>query len=200
MARPAQRIALRARLEFRRAAARKTGRNPEDMPARALPAPVGLVPACANASCDAAADARRIARGTAAAASGLLIWGRPLWLVDSITEAAGKGAGAVVVSGSHGGLSAARYALEAQPHVVVFNDAGVGKDGAGIVALWRLQDHGIAAVAVAHDSARIGEALSTWRGVISFANAQAIALGARTGLLLQQWLQTGVAETRFNGS
>ena len=106
----------------------------------------------------------------AALEGGLVVLGRPLLLVDSITEAVRHGADAVVVSGSHGGLSAARFALAARPHAVAFNDAGIGKDGAGIAALAWLQAHGIAAVAVAHDSARIGEALSTWNdGVISAA-------------------------------
>jgi len=96
----------------------------------------------------------------------------------------------VVVSGSHGGLSAARFALQALPHLAVFNDAGIGKDGAGIAALTWLQPHGIAAVTVAHDSARIGEAESTWQdGVISAVNDAAAALGARPGLALRPWLQ-----------
>lgn len=133
---------------------------------------------------------------TAALEGGLLVLGRPLRLVDSITEALRHGAGAVVVSGSHGGLSAARFALAARPHAAVFNDAGIGKDGAGVAALAWLQAHGIAAVAVAHDSARIGEALSTWNdGVISAANTQAIALGARAGTPLREWLQTTPAGT-----
>jgi len=117
-------------------------------------------------------------------------WGRPLRLLDSITEAAALGPGAVVVSGSHGGLSSARYALQAQPYLAVFNDAGGGKGGAGIAALPWLQPHGIAALAVAHDSARIGEARSTWQdGVISAVNDAAAALGARPGLALQPWLR-----------
>jgi hypothetical protein len=127
----------------------------------------------------------------AALEGGLVVLGRPLLLVDSITEAARHGADAVVVSGSHGGLSAARFALAARPHAVAFNDAGIGKDGAGIAALAWLQAHGIAAVAVAHDSARIGEALSTWNdGVISAANAAATALGAHVGVQLREWLRS----------
>ena len=58
-----------------------------------------------------------------------------LLLVDSITEALDSGAGRIVVSGSHGGTSAGHFALQARPALVVFNDAGVGKDAAGIAAL-----------------------------------------------------------------
>jgi hypothetical protein len=125
----------------------------------------------------------------AARPGGLFVWGSPLLLVDSITEAVGPGAGCVVVSGSHGGISAGRFALQAGVRLAVFNDAGIGKDGAGIAALPLLQQHGIGAVAVAHESARIGEAASTLDdGVISAWNPAAGALGARAGLALRDWL------------
>lgn len=110
----------------------------------------------------------------------------PLRLLDSITEAVGGPPGQVVVSGSHGGLSAGRFAIEAQVSLVVFNDAGVGLDNAGVAALPLLQAQGIAACTVAHSSARIGEAASTWAtGVISHANEAAVALGARVGMPLR---------------
>ena len=110
-------------------------------------------------------------------------------LVDSITEAVAFGAGRVVVSGSHGGVSSARYALQAAPRLAVFNDAGVGKDGAGIAALALLQAQGIAACTVAHSSARIGEASSTLEdGVVSHLNGCAAALGLRRGQTLRQAL------------
>lgn len=115
--------------------------------------------------------------------------GVTLLLVDSITEAIGRGAGAIVVSGSHGGISAGRFALEAGVRLAVFNDAGVGRDEAGIAALPLLQARGIAACAVSHRSARIGEAHSSLAdGVISHANAAAEAMGARPGLRLQDWV------------
>lgn len=110
-------------------------------------------------------------------------------VLDSITEAVDGPPGQVVVSGSHGGVSAGRFAVEAGVRLAVFNDAGVGLDGAGIAALPLLQAHGIAACTVAHVTARIGEAASTLAtGVISHANAAAAALGARPGLALSQWL------------
>lgn len=116
-------------------------------------------------------------------------FGAPILLLDSITEALNHAPGAVVVSGSHGGTSSGRYALQARPLLVVFNDAGVGKDGAGIRALAMLQHEGIAACAVAHHSARIGEAQSTWQdGVLSHVNAAALALGAQPGARVCEWL------------
>ena len=125
-----------------------------------------------------------------AARPGGFFLGAPIRVLDSITEAVGGPPGQVVVSGSHGGVSAGRFALEARVLLAVFNDAGVGLDDAGIAALVLLQSHGIAACTVAHDTARIGEAASTLAtGVISHANAAAAVLGARPGLALRAWLQ-----------
>lgn len=106
-----------------------------------------------------------------------------LRVVDSITELVpGADAGCLAVSGSHGGISSAQYAWAAQPLLAVFNDAGVGKDRAGLAALPFLQGHGIAACTVGHQSARIGEARSTLEdGVLSHCNAQALALGIAPG-------------------
>lgn len=109
-----------------------------------------------------------------------------LRVVDSITELRPGDTGCVAVSASHGGISSARYALAARPLLSVFNDAGVGRDNAGIAALGFLQLHGLAACTVAHHSARIGDASSTLDdGVVSHANASAAALGVRPGQSLQ---------------
>jgi hypothetical protein len=103
-------------------------------------------------------------------------------VVDSITELGPRDAGCLAVSGSHGGISSARYALAARPRLSIFNDAGVGKDEAGLAALPFLQSHGLAACTVAHDSARIGEAQSTLdEGIVSHVNALAQALGVVVG-------------------
>ena len=115
----------------------------------------------------------------------------PLRLVDSITELSMQDAGCVAVSGSHGGISSARFALAARPLLSVFNDAGGGRDSAGIAALDFLQQHGLAACTVAHTSACIGQARSSYDdGVVSHTNSLAAALGLRAGSsLLVQLLQ-----------
>jgi len=103
-------------------------------------------------------------------------------VVDSITQLDAGDAGAVVVSGSHGGTSSAEFALALPLRLVFFNDAGVGKDGAGIAALALLQARGVPAASVAHSSARIGDALDAWEnGVISHANLAARGLGVQVG-------------------
>jgi len=107
-------------------------------------------------------------------------------LLDSVTEVTVAHADCVVVTGSHGGQSAGRYALAVRARLYVFNDAGIGKDEAGIAALAMLDVAGQPAVAVAHTSARIGEAADTWTGgVISRANTAAAAQGYCAGQSLR---------------
>lgn len=110
-------------------------------------------------------------------------------LLDSIAHLLPEHAGAVVVSGSHGGLSAARFVLAQahRPWVVFFNDAGVGKDEAGIAALGLLQHEGLAAAAYGHESARIGDAHDGWQhGVLTHVNAQALRLGLLVGMAVAE--------------
>jgi uncharacterized protein YunC (DUF1805 family) len=105
-----------------------------------------------------------------------------LHLLDSAANITADMRNAIVVTGSHGGLSAAKFALPFAPRLVVFNDAGGGLDDAGWCGLAWLKANGIAACTVAHTSARIGEAQSTFdTGVISRVNALASALGVRVG-------------------
>ena len=102
--------------------------------------------------------------------------------MDSITMVTPEDAGAIVVSGSHGGASSGAFALEVPLKAVFFNDAGIGKDDAGVVALEMLQAAGVAAGTVSHGSARIGDARDCWEsGVISRCNAAARALGIEPG-------------------
>lgn len=113
-----------------------------------------------------------------------------LKVIDSITQLQPADAGCIALSGSHGGLSSSRYAIAARPLLSVFNDAGVGKDGAGIAGLTALQAAGLAACAVSHTSARIGQADSTLAdGVVSHANGAALALGIRTGEPLRDQIE-----------
>lgn len=87
-------------------------------------------------------------------------------------------------------LDARGIAAEHPPALVVFNDAGGGKNGAGVASLADLEREGIAAAAVAHDSARIGDALDAWEnGVVSHANAPARECGVRPARPLREEVQ-----------
>lgn len=111
-------------------------------------------------------------------------------IIDSITKVDAADAGAIVVSASHGGVSSGEFALAVPLRAVFFNDAGVGKDDAGIAALAMLQARGVAAGTVSHTSARIGDAQDMWEnGVISHVNAAARAMGFAPGQGLRGVLQ-----------
>lgn len=110
-------------------------------------------------------------------------------IMDSITKVTPEDEGAIVVSASHGGASSGEFALEVPLGAVFFNDAGVGKDEAGIAALAMLEARGVAGGTVSHLSARIGDSQDMWEhGVVSHVNAQARALGILPGQPLHQIL------------
>jgi hypothetical protein len=113
-----------------------------------------------------------------------------LVLLDSVTTVEPQHAGCVVVTGSHGGASVVPYARAVNALLYVFNDAGIGRDNAGVAALQMLEQAGIAAAAVSHMTARIGEARDSWEhGVVSRANAIAVSLGVRVGVVLRDTLK-----------
>ncbi len=90
--------------------------------------------------------------------------------------------GRIVATGSHGALNSYKATAPFQPLLLMFNDAGFGADRGGVLALPELDQEGLAAIAVATQSARIGDGRSTLQdGTISDANAAAYRLGARVG-------------------
>ncbi len=110
-------------------------------------------------------------------------------LMDSITKVSKDDEGQVIVSASHGGSSSGEFALEVPLKAVFFNDAGVGKEDAGIAALQMLQARSIAGGTVSHLSARIGDSQDMWdHGVISHLNDAARALGLQENQRLDQAL------------
>jgi hypothetical protein len=104
-------------------------------------------------------------------------------LADTATKLGPAAEGAVIVTGSHGGRYAAYLTLKAHPRAVIHNDAGVGKDEAGIAVLVIAEALGVAAATVSHATCRIGDAADmVARGVLSHVNAQARALGVTAGM------------------
>ena len=116
-------------------------------------------------------------------------------MVDTIAHLHPEDAGQVVVTGSHGGLSSGEYAARVAISAVFFNDAGGGKDDAGRAALPHLDDRGIAAGTVSHDTAMIGDALETFEaGIISALNTRAETAGFTVGLPLRVALRAVLAK------
>lgn len=151
--------------------------------------------ACAEAAALLTAAAIRKVSGRAAVENRRVVSPpgarRRIVLIDSASLVEPEDAGQIVVTGSHGGLVGgdARFALQVDAVVAAFNDAGVGPDACGRTRLPALDARGVAAVTVAHTSARIGDALSTYHdGVVSAANALALRLGARIGLPAQAFI------------
>jgi hypothetical protein len=90
--------------------------------------------------------------------------------------------GQVIVSGSHGGVYSASFAVSLRPTGIVLHNAGVGLAHAGVAGLDLLDDYRIPAAAVDHDTARIGNAEDVYaRGVISHANRAAQDIGVSLG-------------------
>lgn len=106
----------------------------------------------------------------------------PIITADSITRVGAEAKGAVVVNGSHGGVYAAYLAAKLGVAAAIFNDAGIGRDRAGIAGVDYLAELGIPAAAVGNMTARIGDGADMMaRGVITYANSLALALGCREG-------------------
>lgn len=104
-------------------------------------------------------------------------------LADSVTRLGPDAVGAVLVTGSHGGVYAASLARIAGCRAAIFNDAGIGLGCAGIGGLAWLDARGMAAAAVDYRSADIGNAAQMLaRGTISHANGLARGLGVVDGM------------------
>lgn len=117
---------------------------------------------------------------------------RPLVLIDSASLVEPEDVGAVVMTGSHGGLLGGRpeTAIKVEVFAALYNDAGIGIDDAGVSRLPALDTRGIAGATVASMSACIGDARSTYEtGVLSRVNRTASALGAFEGMSAREFAQ-----------
>jgi len=95
-------------------------------------------------------------------------------VLDSISQLQPDDAGHIIVCGSHGGTSAGRYALSVPIRAVFYNDAGIGKDRAGVLGIEELGRRGIISGAVGHNSAKIGLGMDSWNsGTLTFLNQPA---------------------------
>lgn len=102
---------------------------------------------------------------------------------DTVTRPTEAWQRAVLVAGSHGGVYAAYCAVKAGVRGVILNDAGRGRDDAGIGGLGYCEALGIPYAAVATMSARIGNGGDMIaRGIISAANQTAARLGVAPGM------------------
>lgn len=120
-----------------------------------------------------------------------------VWGIDSASLVTPEDGDKILIVGSHGQFLGGKpeTALKYDAVAAVYNDAGNGVDGAGTSRLPALDTRGIAAATVSHDSARIGDARSSWEtGIITHVNETAKALGAKTGMTAQAFVDV-VAKT-----
>jgi hypothetical protein len=102
--------------------------------------------------------------------------------LDSITKLSALHEGHVVISGSHGGVYPGYLAARGKLRGVIFSDAGVGLESAGIGSLPLLAGIGLAAATVDYRTARIGDGEDIRRrGIVSYVNGPAAAVGCREG-------------------
>ena len=127
----------------------------------------------------------------------------PVWGIDSNSLARAEDAGAILVTGSHGGLLGGRpeTAISVPALAAVYNDAGIGIDRAGISRLPALDARGIAAATVSAASARIGDARSAWAtGHLSAVNRLAADAGAAAGMSVPEFVERMLAHARVETS
>ncbi len=104
-------------------------------------------------------------------------------VLDSVAYVKERDRGHIIVCGSHGGESAAKHLLSFSPSGVIFNDAGIGKNSAGVKGLQLLDNVYIPAAAVDAFSAEIGDGNETYqKGLISTINRAASRCGIHIGM------------------
>lgn len=112
---------------------------------------------------------------------------RTIVLADDPLDLRERDPAEIIVCGAPATLQTARTLLQHAPTFVALHDAGVGRDGAGIAGLERLDAFHVPAVAVTHDSARVGDADDVFdRGAVLHLNETARAAGLTTGPLAPQ--------------
>lgn len=100
-----------------------------------------------------------------------------------MTATTNQNRGDVLVCGSHCGANVGQIAVTNNIGAIIGNDAGMGKNNAGIAGLAICDTHNIPAAAVASMSAVIGSGVSTYEeGEVSAVNNLAANLGVSEGM------------------
>ena len=107
----------------------------------------------------------------------------PVLILDSVTRLPPEADGAVVVGGSHAATYAAYLSAKGGIRAAIHHDAGIGLDAAGVSGLAYADALGMAMVALATTSCRIGDGKDQFeRGIVSHANGHATACGVLAGM------------------
>ncbi len=120
--------------------------------------------------------------------------------IDSASLVSPDDKDAIVITGSHGGLLGGekKTALKYDAIAAFYNDAGMGKNNAGVSRLPALDERGIIAGTVSSMSAKIGDGISTYQdGVLSCVNKKAEEFGGKPGMRLKDFID--LIRARLNG-
>ena len=102
---------------------------------------------------------------------------------DSVTHLTEAHRGKAAYCASHGGIYAGYYAAKFGIGAAILNDAGIGREQAGVAGLSLLNDLNVPAATVSHRSCRIGDGRDgPARGILSTVNEVAQALGLAEGM------------------
>lgn len=112
--------------------------------------------------------------------------GRQIVVMDSMSQVETGDGDRILVAASNGGQESGRLAIEIRCALAVFNDAGVGKDDAGIIGVVAMGEAGVPGATVGHDSAEISNGMDMWHhGILSYVNGPARDAGLRVGDCVQ---------------
>ena len=111
-------------------------------------------------------------------------------VLDSVTHLTDTHRGLASYCASHGGIYAGYYAAKCGCGGIILNDAGIGREQAGIAGIGLLDELSIPAATVSHRSCRIGDGLDgPARGILSTVNGAARRYGLDTGMTCQAALE-----------
>lgn len=112
------------------------------------------------------------------------------FVLDSVTHLTAEHRGHAVYGGSHGARYAGAYAAAKGVGAVILNDAGIGRDRAGISGLPLLDELGVPAAAISSRTGRIGDgAHAAAHGILSAVNDAAKRLGLAPGMACKAALE-----------
>ena len=109
--------------------------------------------------------------------------GSAVVVMDSVGHLTPEMTGQIIVAGSHGSAPAARHAAGMAPFGIILNDAGQGKNDAGISGLAVLEAMGVLGATVDCNTGRIGDGLDCYNaGRLSAVNDASRQVGLRVGM------------------
>ncbi len=111
-------------------------------------------------------------------------------VLDSVTHLTDAHRGLASYCASHGGIYAGYYAAKCGSGGIILNDAGIGREQAGIAGIGLLDELSIPAATVSHRSCRIGDGLDgPARGILSTVNNSARRYGLDSGMTCNEALE-----------